>query len=77
MSKSDWVRLWMHVPWGILAVGLFLYHPLLGATVCLGELAYEGFNDWRKKDSSYRDVIGIIWGELIGGYILLGLKVVT
>ena len=64
----------MHVPWGMLAVGLFLYDPLLGLTACFIEVAYEGFNDWRKKDKSYKDVVGIAWGILIGGYILLILR---
>lgn len=76
MTHKDWARLWQHVPWGVLAVGLFLYHPLLGVVACAGELAYEGFNDWRKQDNSYKDVLGIVWGILIGGYSLLALKVI-
>jgi len=71
MTKEDWLRLWMHVPWGLLAVGLFVFHPLLGATACFMELGYEILNDWRKKDESWKDVIGICWGILIGGYALL------
>ena len=71
MTREDWRRLWMHVPWGLLAVGLFLYHPVLGATACFMELGYELMNDWRKGDSSYKDVIGICWGVLIGGYALV------
>ena len=71
MKAEEWKRLWMHLPWGMLAVGLFLYHPLLGVTACFMELGYEAMNDWRKKDESYKDVIGIAWGILIGGYILL------
>jgi len=30
-------------------------------------IAYEAFNDWRKHDHSYKDVLGICWGVLIGG----------
>ena len=77
MTREDWRRLWMHVPWGMLAVGLFLYHPVLGATACFMEMGYEFINDMGKKDSSYRDVIGIVWGILIGGYILLALKMLA
>ena len=75
MKAEDWKRLWMHLPWGLLAVGLFVFHPLLGATACFSTFVYEAFNDWRKMDSSYKDVLGICWGILIGGYILLALKV--
>ena len=74
MTREEWARLWMHVPWGMLAVGLFVYHPLLGVVACFSELAYEAFNDWRKHDESYKDVVGSTWGILIGGYILLALK---
>ncbi len=70
-DKEDWIRLLIHIPWGLLAVGLFLVDPLLGFTACLGTLIYEAFNDWRKKDDSYKDVLGIVWGFLIGGYVLL------
>ena len=64
----------MHIPWGVLAVGLFLFHPLLGVTACFMELGYEFANDWRKGDSSYKDILGIVYGILIGGYTLLVLK---
>ena len=73
MSKEEWIRLAMHIPWGILAVFLFIPHPLLGFTACLGTLVYEAFNDWRKHDESYQDVLGIVWGFFIGGYAIWGL----
>jgi hypothetical protein len=77
MNREDWIRCLQHIPWGLLAVGLFLYHPLLGAAACFMELGYEAFNDWRKADNSYKDVLGIVWGILLGGYILLALKLVN
>ena len=76
MKRQDWTRLAIHLPWGLLAVGLFLFHPLLGATACFMELGYEFINDWRKGDTSYKDVIGICWGILVGGYALLILRVI-
>ena len=76
MSGKDWRRLLQHIPWGLLAVGLFLFHPLLGSTACLMELGYEFMNDWRKGDESFKDVIGIVWGILIGGYALLILHLI-
>jgi len=39
----------------------------IGYLSCFSMLAYEAFNDWRKHDSSYKDVLGIVWGFLIGG----------
>ena len=29
-------------------------------------IAYEVVNDWRKVDHSYKDVLGIVWGYLLG-----------
>jgi len=74
MTKSDWIRLWMHVPWGILGALLFIPNPLLGLTACLSMFVYEAFNDWRKKDESYKDVLGIVWGFFIGGILIWGFK---
>lgn len=77
MKKEEWHRLWMHVPWGMLAalpMIVFIMHPnlltiLFGLAVStvalLMMIIYEAFNDWRKKDSSYKDVLGIVWGYLI------------
>ena len=76
MTREDWKRLLMHIPWGLLAVILFLYHPLLGATACLSTFIYEAFNDWRKHDESYKDVLGIVWGILIGGYAILIYRII-
>jgi len=74
MTQNDWFRLAIHLPWGLLAVGLFVFHPLLGMTACFSTFVYELANNWRKGDSSYKDILGIVWGILIGGYVLLGLK---
>ena len=68
MSKEDWIRLWLHVPWGLL--GVFLYFAIdrvFGVMAITLMIAYEAFNDWRKQDESYKDVLGIVWGFLIGG----------
>lgn len=64
------------MPWGILGILPIASAPVLGEVAasvfagiaCFSMLAYEGFNDWRKKDESYKDVLGICWGILIGGY---------
>ena len=63
MNKEDWKRLVLHLPWGGLAVLICLgFGSAEGVTVFAGELVYEGFNDWRKGDASYKDVLGIVWG---------------
>ena len=74
MNREEWHRLLIHTPWGLLAIGLYLLDPLIAAVACLMELGYEFINDWRKHDKSYKDVVGIVWGILLGGYILLALK---
>jgi len=74
MTKGDWVRLLMHLPWGILGVLLITVNAPAGVICCLGTLAYEAFNDWRKHDESYKDVLGIVWGFFIGGIIIWGFR---
>ena len=76
MKKEDWLRLTMHLPWGLMAAALFVLHPAFGVTAFFGTLSYEAFNDARKKDNSYRDVLGIVWGWFLGGFILLALQVI-
>ena len=73
MKKDDWLRLAMHLPWGLMAAVLFIYSELLGITAFWGMIGYEGFNDWRKGDKSYKDVLGIVWGFLIGAFAIWGL----
>ena len=70
MTKEDWVRLGMHLPWGLMGAALLLYDPSVGIFATLLMCIYEGFNDWRKKDASYKDVLGIVWGFLIGSFIV-------
>jgi len=58
------------VPWGLLGVLLFFAVDRgLGALAIGLMVAYEAFNDWRKRDESYKDVLGVVWGVLIGGLI--------
>jgi hypothetical protein len=68
MKRDDWERLGMHAPWGALAGVLYFQvgEPYGIAAVAL-MIGYEAFNDWRKMDKSYKDVIGIVWGWLIVG----------
>jgi len=68
----NWARLLIHIPWGLLAAFLYvMVLPSFGIVALVSMLVYEGFNDWRKKDNSYHDVLGIVWGWLIGGIIWL------
>jgi len=68
MNRGDLMRLLIHLPWGLMAVVLYaLVSPAFGITAFAGMLSYEAFNDWRKHDLSYKDVLGIVWGWLLGG----------
>lgn len=69
MKKDDWIRLWLHVPWGMLGGVIFLFNQSYGLMSVTLMVTYEGFNDWRKKDASYKDVLGICWGWLIVGIL--------
>lgn len=70
MAREEWVRLALHFPWGFLAAVLLIPHVAIGITALSSMFIYEGFNDWRKCDSSYKDVLGIVWGFLAGSLIL-------
>jgi len=62
----------MHVPWGVAGAFLFLYSAWVGATAIALMIGYEGFNDWRKKDSSYHDILGIVHGFVFASFIIWG-----
>ncbi len=70
MAKEDWIRLFLHLPWGLLGVWLITVDTAIGIMATSGMFIYEAFNDWRKHDESYKDVLGIVWGILLGGIIL-------
>lgn len=86
MTKEDWIRCLIHLPWGILGafpLSWWMFAPnhfwtvvllILGIAASFTAtwlmIAYEFANDWRKKDLSYRDILGIVWGYLIGIIII-------
>ena len=70
MTKKDWLRLLMHLPWGMLGAFIQAWRQDFGITAIALMVSYEAFNDWRKKDDSYKDVLGIVWGYLIGSIII-------
>ena len=74
MTKEDWVRLALHLPWGLMGAALLIPSVWIGISATTFMLAYEAFNDWRKRDASYKDVLGIVWGFLIGSQIIWRLK---
>ena len=92
VNKEDWVRLWIHTPWGGLAAWIAFGCPIpyliaikpsvaslvVGGLVFLGEWVYEAFNDWRKEDKSYKDVLGIVWGfDIVGIGLLIGWRLLA
>jgi len=52
------MRLALHFPIGMVGAVLTLWHPPSGIMLMVYFICYEVLNDWRKKDSSYKDVIG-------------------
>lgn len=72
MGKDDWHRFWMHFPMGMFAA-LLLTQPKtlwIGIALAFSFLVYEIMNDWRKKDWSYKDVCGFVWGIGAVGLII-------
>jgi len=68
MGREDWTRLAIHLPWGFMGAALCLPDRAIGITATALMIGYEAFNDWRKKDKSYKDVLGIVWGFLIASF---------
>ena len=70
MTKEDWVRLGQHIPVGLFPLWVYSWDKLLGIVLLAIFIIYEAFNDWRKHDKSYKDVLGISWGAALGAIIL-------
>ena len=71
MSKHDWIRFWLHFPVGLFVAGLTWFIPLLGMLLGVSFLVYEIVQDWRKSDSSFKDIYGYTFGLGTGGVIIL------
>lgn len=59
-TPHDRERFWMHGPVGILAATLTLWDAPTGIVFAGSFLIYEIVQDWRKGDSSYKDVFGYV-----------------
>jgi len=74
MSRTDWRRLWMHVPGGLFG-GLLLVIPSLidlGILFNFGFFVYEVCQDWRIGDKGFKDILGHVVGlGIIGGIFLI------
>ena len=69
MTWTDsWKRFAIHLFVGGFAAWLIFKHPLLGVTFWVSFLFYEVVQDWRKKDSGYKDIIGalVLFGIVAG-----------
>lgn len=76
MTKEEWVRLLIHLPHGMIAGWIIFGCPIpfllsiepsvflsvTGGLVFLGFIIRQAMQDWRKKDKSWKDVMGIVWG---------------
>ena len=74
MTKNELIRAAMHFPVGVAVACLISWSLAHGIMLGIAFLIYEIMNDWRKKDWSYKDVYGYIWGLAIGAIILLILR---
>ncbi len=71
MTEADWKRVVLHIPVGMLGV-LFILNCLpVGIVFCLSTWLYEVMDDWRSKDKSFKDVLGICWGYGLGGLVIV------
>lgn len=69
MSKSDMIRAALHFPVGIYTAWLGTFNPVVCLVFGLGFLFYEGIEDWRIKDRSYKDVFGYLIGIGVGSFL--------
>ena len=66
MSRDDLLRALLHFPVGLFVAWLISWNTGQGVMLGVAFLMYELLNDWRKVDSSYKDVLGYVWGLAIG-----------
>ena len=64
-------RFLMHFPIGVLTGVVFNYDGYLALGLLFGFCFYEFIQDWRKRDNSYKDVIGFVVGLFVGGVGIL------
>ena len=62
MTKKDWFRFWLHFPVGVFCGVLSFFNAIAGLVLSFSFISYEVLNDWRKHDSSYKDVFGFAFG---------------
>ena len=74
MTKDEQYRFWLHAPVGGVAAWLTFELAALGIMAMVSFLFYEAIQDWRKKDRSYKDVIGAVTFYFVVGAVLLILK---
>jgi len=70
-TYPDFLRFWLHFPIGAGGACLVFLEPTVGIIFNLYFIVYEAFNDWRKKDQSYKDIIGAVAGYAAGSAIWL------
>ncbi len=68
MSKDDILRALMHFPVGVYVAWLVTVDPTLCWLLGISFLVYEAMNDWRKKDWSYKDILGFTVGLGVGSF---------
>ena len=69
-TKDEIERFFLHVPVGVLAAVLTLWDAPLGLGFSGAFLFYEGIQDWKKDDWSYKDVFGFMAAYGVTGLLL-------
>lgn len=60
----------MHFPVGVFTAWLATFNPVICLVFGFGFLFYEGIEDWRIIDRSYKDVLGYLIGIGVGSFTL-------
>lgn len=65
----SWDRFWLHVPVGLVLVGMTWLHPVLGGIYAYLFAAYEKNEDRWLKDQMWRDLAGAMAGMILGSAV--------
>jgi len=74
-KMSDFERILIHIPVGIIACLLGYLVPGLGLAFVVGFIIYELNEDKHLIDNAWKDIRGLLWGMGIGGIVLLILNI--
>lgn len=74
ISKGELSRVLLHIPLGLLVCLLCYVHWALALAFVISFLYYELNQDMHLSDEAFKDIKGFLYGMMIGGVIMLTLK---